>query len=134
MSRHSLKIMAIIALALTSLLSVASRSQSGTPCATLALSVSPVVATAGDNITISGSVFNCSAAKERVNILYEVTGPCGASEVGTIKLSLKADETRSTSLSYTVSASDCLGTYTITVSAYAGGVLLDRKSETLTVQ
>jgi len=134
MSRHSLKIIAIITLAVTGLLGAASPSHSATPCATLALSVTPGVASAGDNITITGSVFNCSTAKERVNILYELTGPCSASEVGTIRLSLKAGETRSTSLSYTVSASDCPGTYTITVSAYAGGALLDRKSETLTVQ
>jgi hypothetical protein len=132
MSRHSLKIMAIIALALA--LGAAGASQSATPCATLALSVTPVLASAGDNVTITGSVFNCSAAKERVNILYELTGPCSASEVGTIRLSLKSGETRSTSLSYTVSRSDCPGTYTITVSAYAGGVLLDTKSETLTIQ
>jgi len=134
MLRHSLKIIATIALAITVLLGVAGTSQSATPCADVTVSIIPDSISPGGVVTVAGSVLNCSGAKERVDIQYGISGPCGVADMGTVRFLLKARETRSSSLSYTVPASACAGTYTITVSAYVGGTLLDTASATLTVQ
>jgi hypothetical protein len=67
-----------------------------------------------------------------VTIDYDVVGPCNYTDAYTVKVTLRAGETRTSSNSYTVPS--CQGDYTITATATSGGTVLDVKSVTVTVQ
>jgi hypothetical protein len=68
----------------------------------------------------------------KVTIDYDVVGPCNYTDAYTVKVTLRAGETRTSSNSYTVPS--CPGDYTITATATSGGTVLDVKSVTVTVQ
>jgi len=130
MTRFSFKWLA--AFAALSLLTVAALAQTTGPTAQLSLGVTPTVASAGGTVTVFGSITNTSSKIEKVTINYDVVGPCNYTDAYTVKVTLKAGETRSSSNSQTAPA--CAGDYTITATATSGGTVLDVKSVTVTVQ
>ena len=130
MTRFSFKWLA--ALAALSLLSVAALAQTAGPAAQLSVGVTPTVVSAGGTVTVFGSITNTSSKTEKVTINYDVTGPCNYTDAYTVKVTLKAGETRTASNSQTAPA--CAGDYIITATATSGGAVLDIKSVTVTVQ
>jgi hypothetical protein len=67
-----------------------------------------------------------------VNVNYDVVGPCNFTDTYSLKVTLRAGETRTSSNSYTLPT--CAGDYVITATATSGGAVLDVKSATVTVQ
>jgi hypothetical protein len=130
MTRFSFKWLA--AVAALSLVSVAALAQTAGPAAQLSLGVTPTVVSGGGTVTVFGSITNTSSKAEKVTITYDVVGPCNYTDSYTVKVTLKAGETRSSSNSQTVPA--CAGDYIITATATSGGAVLDTKSVTVTVQ
>jgi len=120
-------------LAALSLLSVAAFAQTTAgPAAQLSLGVTPTVVSAGSTVTVFGSITNTSSKAEKVNINYDVVGPCNYTDAYSVKVNLRAGETRTSSTSYTVPA--CAGDYTVTATATSGGTVLDIKTATITAQ
>jgi len=130
MTRFSFKWLA--ALAALSLLSAAAFAQTSGPSAQGSLGVTPTVVSAGGTVTVFGSITNTSSKSEKVTVNYDVVGPCNYTDSYTVKLTLRAGETRTSSNSYTVPA--CAGDYVITATATSGGTVLDVKSVTVTAQ
>ena len=130
MTRFSIKWLA--ALAALSLLSVAALAQTSGPAAQISLGVTPTVVNGGGTVTVFGSITNTSSKAEKVTVTYDVVGPCNYADSYSLKVTLKARETRTASNSYTAPA--CAGDYTITATATSGGAVLDIKSVTVTVQ
>lgn len=130
MTRFSFNWMAAF-VALT-LLSIAALAQTSGPAAQLSLGVTPTVVSAGSTVTVFGSITNTSSKAEKVTINYDVVGPCNYTDAYSVKVTLKAGETRTSSTSQTAPA--CAGDYTITATATSGGTVLDVKSATITVQ
>ena len=130
MSRFSFKWLA--AFAALSLLSVAALAQATGPAAQISLGVTPTVVSGGGTVTVFGSITNTSSKAEKVTITYDVVGPCNYTDAYSVKVTLKAGETRTASNSQTAPA--CAGDYTITATATSGGAVLDVKSVTVTVQ
>jgi uncharacterized membrane protein len=130
MQRFSFKWLA--ALAAFSLLSVAAFAQTAGPTAEASLGVTPTTTTAGSTVTVFGSITNTSSKALKVTIDYDVVGPCNYTDSYTVKVTLRAGETRTTSNSYTAPA--CAGDYLITATATSGGTVLAVKSATVTVQ
>jgi len=130
MTRFSFKWLA--ALAALSLLSVAALAQTSGPAAQLSVGVTPTVVNAGGTVTVFGSITNTSSKAEKVTINYDVVGPCNFTDTYTLKVSLRAGETRTSSTSYTVPT--CAGDYLVTATAISGGAVLDTKTTTVTVQ
>jgi hypothetical protein len=130
MARFSFKWLA--ALAAFSLLSVAAIAQATRPTAQLSLGVTPATVSAGGTVTVFGSITNTSSKSEKVTINYDVAGPCNYTDAYSVKVTLTPGETRTSSTSQTAPA--CAGDYIITATAISGGVVLDTKSATVTVQ
>jgi hypothetical protein len=130
MTRFSFKWLAAFA-ALT-LLSIGAFAQTTGPAAQISLGVTPTVVSAGGTVTVFGSITNTSSRTEKVTINYDVVGPCNYSDAYSVKVTLKAGETRTASNSQTAPA--CAGDYIITATAISGGTVLDVKSATVTVQ
>ena len=122
----------LVAVAALSLLSVAALAQTAGPSAQLSLGVTPTVVSAGGTVTVFGSITNTSSKAEKVTITYDVVGPCNYTDSYTVKVSLRAGETRTSSNSQTAPA--CAGDYTITATATSGTAVLDVKSAIVTVQ
>jgi hypothetical protein len=133
MTRFSFKFKWLAALAALTALSLAAVAQTTTgPAAQLSLGVTPTVASAGSTVTVFGSITNTSSKAEKVTVTYDVVGPCNYTDTYSVKVTLKAGETRTASNSQTAPA--CAGDYTITATATSGGTVLDIKSVTVTVQ
>jgi hypothetical protein len=130
MARFSFKWLTAIA-ALT-VLSIAAFAQTTGPAAQLSLGVTPTTVSAGSTVTVFGSITNTSSKAEKVTINYNVTGPCNYTDAYSVKVTLQAGETRTSSNSQVAPA--CAGDYTITATATSGGTVLDIKSVTVTVQ
>ena len=130
MTRFSFKWLAVFAA--LSLLSVGALAQTSGPAAQISLGVTPTVVSAGGTVTVFGSITNTSSKAEKVTVNYDVVGPCNYADTYTVKVSLRAGETRTSSNSQTAPA--CAGDYTITATAISGGSVLDVKSATVTVQ
>ena len=130
MTRFSFKWLA--ALAAFSLLTVAAFAQTTGPAAQISLGVTPTVVNAGGTVTVFGSITNTTSKAEKVTVNYDVVGPCNYTDSYSLKVTLRAGETRTASNSYTVPA--CAGDYTITATATSGGTVLDVKSATFTAQ
>ena len=130
MTRFSIKWLAACA-ALT-LLSVVALAQTAAPSVQTSLGVTPTTVSAGGTVTVFGSITNTSSKSMKVTIDYDVVGPCNYTDAYTVKLTLGAGETRTSSNSYTVPS--CPGDYIITATATSGGRVLDVKSVTVTVQ
>ena len=130
MTRFSFKWLAV--LAALSLLSVAAFAQTSGPSAQASLGVTPTVVSAGGTVTVFGSITNTSSKAEKVTVNYDVVGPCNYADTYSLKVTLRAGETRTASNSYTVPS--CAGDYTITATATSGGTVLDVKTVTVTAQ
>jgi len=130
MTRFSIKWLA--ACAALSLLSVVALAQTAAPSVQTSLGVTPTTVSAGGTVTVFGSITNTSSKSMKVTIDYDVVGPCNYTDAYTVKLTLGAGETRTSSNSYTVPS--CPGDYIITATATSGGRVLDVKSVTVTVQ
>jgi len=130
MARFSFKWLA--ALAAFSLLSVAAIAQTAGPAGQLSVGVTPTTVSAGGTVTVFGSFTNTSSKAEKVTITYDVVGPCNYTDSYTVKVSLRAGETRTASTSQTAPA--CPGDYPITATATSGSAVLDVKTVTVTVQ
>jgi len=94
--------------------------------------VTPTTVSAGGTVTVFGSITNTSSKSEKVTVTYDVVGPCNYTDTYSLKVTLRAGETRTASNSYTVPS--CAGDYTITATATSGAAVLDVKSATFTAQ
>ena len=130
MTRFSFKWLA--AVAALSLLTVVAFAQTAGPSGQISLGVTPTVVSGGGTVTVFGSFTNTSSKAEKVTVNYDVVGPCNYTDSYSVKVTLKAGETRTASNSQTAPA--CAGDYTITATAISGGTVLDVKSATVTVQ
>ena len=130
MARFSFKWLA--ALVALSLLSVVALAQTAGPTAQASLGVTPSTVSAGGTVTVFGSITNTSSKSEKVTVNYDVVGPCNYTDTYSVRVTLRAGETRTASNSYAVPA--CAGDYTITATATSGNVVLDIKSATFTAQ
>jgi len=132
MTRFSFKW--LVVLAAVSLLSVGALAQTTTPSpsAQLSLGVTPTTVSAGGTVTVFGSITNTSSKSEKVTVNYDVVGPCNYTDTYSVRVTLRAGETRTASNSYAVPA--CAGDYTITATATSGNAVLDIKSATFTAQ
>ena len=130
MARFSFKWLAVFAA--FSLLSVAAFAQTAGPSVQTSLGVTPTTTTAGGTVTVFGSITNTSNKSLKLTINYDVVGPCNYTDAYTLKVSLRAGETRTLSTNQTAPA--CAGDYIITATATSGGAVLDVKSVTVTVQ
>jgi hypothetical protein len=130
MTRFSFKWLTV--LAALSLLSIAALAQTAGPTVQTSLGVTPTTVSGGSTVTVFGSITNTSSKTEKVTVDYNVMGPCNYTDSYTVKFTLKAGETRTSSNSYTVPT--CAGDYVITATATSGGAVLDVKSATVTVQ
>ena len=130
MTRFSFKWLA--ACATLTLLSVVALAQTTEPSVQTSLGVTPTTVSAGGTVTVFGSITNTSSRTLKVTINYDVVGPCNYTDAYTVKVTLKAGETRTSTNSYTAPA--CAGDYTITATATSGGAVLDIKTATVTVQ
>ena len=130
MTRFSIKWLA--ACAALSLLSVVALAQTAAPSVQTSLGVTPTTVSAGGTVTVFGSITNTSSKSMKVTVDYDVVGPCNYTDAYTVKLTLGAGETRTSSNSYTVPS--CPGDYIITATATSGAAVLDVKSVTVTVQ
>ena len=122
----------LAAFAALSLLSVVALAQTSGPAAQLSVGVTPTVVSAGDTVTVFGSITNTSSKSEKVTINYDVVGPCNYTDTYSVKVTLRPGETRTASTSYKAPA--CAGDYMITATATSGGAVLDVKSVTVTAQ
>jgi uncharacterized membrane protein len=122
----------VVALAAAVVMSLATVNFAAAPCANLTVSANPTIVAQGGTVTVTGSINNCSRASEKVTVKYEASGPCGTVEMGSIKLNLSANETRTASVSYAAPA--CPGEYTLTATALSGSTVLTTSSITVTVQ
>ena len=133
MEKFSFKwLMALAALSVLSVAALAQTAASSAPAAQLSLGVTPTVVSAGSTVTVFGSITNTSSKAEKVTINYDVVGPCNYTDSYSVKVSLRAGETRTASNSYTLPT--CAGDYTVTATAVSGAAVLDVKSATVTVQ
>jgi uncharacterized membrane protein len=130
MTRFSFKWLAAF-VALT-LLSIGALAQTSGPSVQTSLGVTPTTASAGSTVTVFGSITNTSSRSLKVTVDYDVVGPCNYTDTYSVKFTLKAGETRTTSNSYTAPA--CAGDYIVTATVTSGGAVLDTKSVTVTVQ
>ena len=130
MTRFSFKW--LVVLAAVSLLSVGALAQTSAPAAQLSLGVTPTTVSAGGTVTVFGSITNTSSKSEKVTVNYDVVGPCNYTDTYSVRVTLRAGETRTASNSYAVPA--CAGDYTITATATSGNAVLDIKSATFTAQ
>jgi hypothetical protein len=133
MTRFSFKwLVALAALSLLSVAGLAQTTQTTGPAAQISLGVTPTTVSAGGTVTVFGSITNTSSKSEKVTVNYDVVGPCNYTDTYSVKVTLRAGETRTASTSYTVPA--CAGDYTITATAISGNAVLDIKSATFTAQ
>ena len=130
MKRQILGVFATLAVVL--MLSSAARAFA-TPCAKLSLSATPTTVKPGGTITISGSITNCSSSPELVKLDYTVTGPLNSKYMGDLFITLQPGQTRSASFTHTVPDNIPPGTYTLTVNAYSGGILVATAQAKVTV-
>jgi len=90
--------------------------------------VTPTTVSAGGTVTVFGSITNTSSKSEKVTVTYDVVGPCNYTDTYSLKVTLRAGETRTASNSYTVPS--CAGDYTITATATSGTAVLEAASPT----
>ena len=133
MTRFSFKwLVALAALSLLSVVGFAQTAPTTGPGAQISLGVTPTTVSAGGTVTVFGSITSTSSKSEKVTVTYDVVGPCNYTDTYSLKVTLRAGETRTASNSYTVPA--CAGDYTITATATSGNAVLDIKSATFTAQ
>ena len=122
----------LVAIAALSLLSVAAFAQTASPSAQISLGITPTTVSGGSTVTVFGSITNTASKAEKVTINYNVVGPCNFTDAYSVKVNLRAGETRTSSTSYTLPT--CAGDYTVTATATSGAAVLDVKTATVTVQ
>ena len=84
---------------------------------TVSISVSPDLVTAGDTLTVSGSVTNNLNSKKRYKIVLTLTLPNGASFSAKKSARLGPNKTVSLSHSFAIPSGLPLGAYSLTLSA-----------------
>lgn len=137
MSKFSFKSVATVITAAVMIFSLntaafAMQTAQSTPSATFTISANPNIVAPGGQIMVTGTIQNTSSDVERLTITYEVYGPCGYTQLAKVGVTLKAGETRTASVSYTVPT--CPGTYTIEATVTSGKSVVTTASTTFTVQ
>lgn len=77
----------------------------------------PDTATAGEDVTASGSVTNNTSRTQPTEVAVTLTDPSGDTDTISHKVPIKAGETKSLTYTYTVDSSDEKGAYELTVAA-----------------
>lgn len=123
--------LALAALALAVAFAAATRAQTQPPvggqqsvnCATARVTLSSANPKAGDVLTATVSVENCSAEKERLVIKYSHTDSCGEmTQLGTAALRLKPGETQPAQINFTApAATGCEGGFKMSAVVMAAG-------------
>jgi hypothetical protein len=134
MSKISIKWAFVMAAVLTlALPSTSLRAQSSAPCANVSVSLAPPVVARGGTVTAAASLENCSTARQRYTIRYELTTPCTQAVLFSIPIRLDAGQTLSASYSFRIPRFTCPGDYVVTVKVLSGTTELSSSVAMLTV-
>jgi uncharacterized protein (DUF58 family) len=132
------RIIAVAALALTLAVAVAAtaQTQQSTNCATARVTLTSSALKAGDEMTATVAVENCSAEKESLFVQYSYTDPCGeTTEMSKESLKLKAGEKQDAHLTFLApSATGCEGSFKVNASILGGGKELVKASAPFSVK
>jgi hypothetical protein len=135
MSKISIKwgivIAALVTLALPS--TALPAPQTAEPCANVSVSLSPPVVARGGTVTAAASIENCSTARQRYTIRYELTTPCTRSVLLSFPVTFEAGAAFSASYSFRVPSFACRGDYAVTVKVFSGTTLLSSSTAMITV-
>jgi len=107
--------------------------QSSQPCANVSISLAPPVVARGGTVTAAASIENCSTARQRYTIRYELTTPCTRSVLFSIPVRFEAGASFSASYSFRIPSFACRGDYSVTVKIFSGTTLLSSSTAMLTV-
>jgi uncharacterized protein (DUF58 family) len=127
---------AALALALAAAVATTAQTQQPTHCATARVTLSSSALKAGDEMTATVAVENCSAEKESLFIQYSYTDPCGeTTEMSKEPLKLKAGEKQDARLTFLApSSTGCSGSFKVNASILAGGKELTKASAPFSVK
>ncbi len=132
------RIIAVAGLALTLVVAVATTAQTQQPtdCATAHVKLTSSALKAGDEMTATVAIVNCSAEKESLVINYSYTDPCGeTTEMSKVSLKLKAGEQQDAKLTFLApSSAGCAGSFKVNASIVAGGKELTKASAPFSVK
>ena len=107
--------------------------QSSEPCANVSISLAPPVVARGGTVTAAASIENCSTARQRYTISYELTTPCTQAVLFSIPVRFEAGASFSASYSFRIPRFTCPGNYVVTVKVLSGTTLLSSSTAMLTV-
>jgi uncharacterized protein (DUF58 family) len=132
------RIIAVAALAMTVAVAIATtaQTQQSTNCATAHVTLSSSALKAGDEMTATVAVENCSAEKESLFVQYSYTDPCGeTTEMSKEPLKLKAGEKQDAHLTFLApSATVCKGNFKVSASILGAGKELTKASAPFSVK
>jgi hypothetical protein len=101
---------------------------------TFSLSVSPETVERGKVAKLDITYANISAERMSVSFTIRSTSPCGSSVVGAIgPLLINSGAEKVANANFHVPKDACIGSYTLTVEGYVGGVFVGTTSAGLTV-
>ena len=132
------RIIALAALALTLGIAAATTAQTQQPsnCATAHVKLTSSNPKAGDELTATVSVENCSTEKERVVVKYSYTDSCGeTTQMGTDTMKLEPGQTQDKQITFLApAAAACEGGFKVTGTILAGGKELTTASAPFSVR
>ena len=121
------RIIALAALALTLGIAAATTAQTqpeSTNCATARVAITSANPKAGDELTATVSVENCSTEKERILVKFSYTDPCGeTTQMGNVAVKLAGGETKSEQITFLAPAAPagCAGSFKVSGTIIADG-------------
>ena len=137
------RIIALAALALTLGIAAATTAQTPEPqpaatdCATARVAITSANPKAGDELTATVSVVNCSTEKERFVVKFSYTDPCGeTTQMGTDSVKLAGGETQDKQITFLAPASPagCAGSFKVNGTIVAAGKELTTASTAFSVR
>ena len=106
----------------------------GGPAFTFSLSVAPTTVRRGKMAKLDIAYTNSSAEKLWVSFIVRYIGPCESDVIGTVgPIPINAGADKHSNVQFHVPKNACTGTYSLTLEAYVGGVLVGTTAAELTV-
>ncbi|HEX5735747.1 MAG TPA: hypothetical protein VF131_23165 [Blastocatellia bacterium] len=133
MSKISFRWIIVIAALVTLAMPATALPQTSEPCANVSISLSPPVVARGGTVNVDASIENCSTARQRYTIKYELTTPCTRAVLLSIPVRFDAGASFSASFSFRIPSFFCRGDYAITVKVFSGTTLLSSSTAMITV-
>ena len=133
------RIIALAALAVTLCIAAATTAQTQPPtsCATARVALTSATPKAGDELTATVSVENCSTEKERFTVKYSYTDPCGeTTQMGNVAVKLAAGETKPEQITFLAPAAPagCAGNFKVNGTIIADGKEVTTASASFSVR